>query len=92
MQKKKLSEKLARSIIIYVVDRLSGYSKEFQQIVFEKLLGHSLVKGMLPSYCSDISTMKHNQEVVENLKNGLSTILLANTTPNLLLQKILFAH
>ncbi len=28
---------------------------------------------MLLSYCSDISIVKHNQEVVENLKDGLNT-------------------
>jgi hypothetical protein len=49
--------------------------EEFQQIVFKKFLGHSLVKGMLPSYCSNISTVKHNQEVMENLRDGLSTHL-----------------
>ncbi len=39
-QKQKLSAELTRSITVYVVDKLSGYSKEFQQIMFEKFLGY----------------------------------------------------
>jgi len=86
-QKQKLSAELTRSITVYVVDKLSGYSKEFQQIMFEKFLGYLLVKGMLPSYCYDISTMKHNQEVVENLKDGLSTHLVGQHHSKLLVAK-----
>jgi hypothetical protein len=59
-KKKKLSVELARSITIYLANKLSWYVEEFQQIVFEIFLGHLLAKGMLPSYYSNISTMKHN--------------------------------
>jgi hypothetical protein len=88
-QKQKLSAKLSRSIIIYALDKLNGYSKEFQQIVFETLLGHSLVKGMLLSYYSDISIVKHNQEVVENLKGGLSTHLVGQHHSKLVAKNII---
>jgi hypothetical protein len=55
--------------------------------VFEKLLGHLLVKGMLPSYYSNISIVKHNQEVVENLKDGLSFHLVGEHNSKLVVAK-----
>jgi hypothetical protein len=73
-QKQKLNAELSRNITVYVVNKLSGYLEEFQ-IVFKKFLGHSLVKGMLPSYYYDIFIVIHNQEVVENLRDGLSVHL-----------------
>jgi hypothetical protein len=62
-------------------------TKGFQQIVFEKFLGHSFIIGMLPSYYFDISTVKHNQEVVENLRDGLSTHLVGQHHPKLVFAK-----
>jgi hypothetical protein len=55
--------------------------------VFEKFLGHLLIKGMLPSYCFDISTMKHNQEVVENLRDGLNIHLVGQHHSKLVFAK-----
>jgi hypothetical protein len=86
-QKQKLSVELARSITVYVVDKLCEYVEEFQQIVFEKFLGHSFATGMLPSYYSNISIVKNNQEVVENLRDGLNTHLVGQCHSKLVVAK-----
>lgn len=37
-------------IVMYVIKELSGYKVDFQQLVFEKVLGHLIMKVVFPIY------------------------------------------
>lgn len=50
----KVSAHLAKSI----ATKLKGYDENFQQLVFEKVLGHPILKGMLPLYLTNVSIAK----------------------------------
>jgi hypothetical protein len=49
---------LAKSIATYVATKLKGYDEKFQQLVFEKVLGCPILKGMLPLYLTNVSIAK----------------------------------
>jgi hypothetical protein len=68
---------------MYAATKLKGYNENFQQLIFEKVLGHPILKGMLPLYLTNVFTTKQNHEVVENLKEGLTSNLIGQHHPNL---------
>lgn len=63
----------SRNIALYTVQELSGLTVEAQQASIEKLLAHPLVRNIIPSYLSDVSIVKHQNEVIGNIKSGITT-------------------
>jgi len=39
-----------KNVTMFVMKELSGYKVDFQQLVFEKVLGHLVMKGVFPIY------------------------------------------
>jgi hypothetical protein len=51
------------------------------------VLGHPILKGMLPLYLTNVSITKQNHEVVENLKEGLTSHLISQRQSKLMMAK-----
>ncbi len=49
-QNQRVSTKLMKNVTMFVMKELSGYKVDFQQLVFEKVLGHLVMKGVFPIY------------------------------------------
>lgn len=53
----KVSIEIAKGMVIYATTKLMRYYEDFQQLVFEKFLGHLILKGMLPPYMVNASNL-----------------------------------
>jgi hypothetical protein len=56
---------------VFAVQRLNGCSEQVQHPSFEKLLSHLLLKGMVPPHLRCLETVKLNDLVVSNIKDGM---------------------
>lgn len=56
-QVQKVSIEIAKGMVIYATTKLMRYYEDFQQLVFEKFLGHLILKGMLPPYMVNASNL-----------------------------------
>lgn len=52
-----------KNIVLYVIKELSGYKVDFQQIGFEKVLGHLIMKGAFPIYSNLVLSLITTQDL-----------------------------
>jgi hypothetical protein len=52
-----------KNIVMYVIKELSGYKVDFQQLWFEKVLGHLIMKGVFPIYSNLVWSLITTQDL-----------------------------
>jgi hypothetical protein len=67
----RLSLSLARDIAHYASSCIEQYDVHIQQLAVTKFLGHSKMKGMIPPFLRDLETMKLQDSVMSNMRDGL---------------------
>lgn len=78
---------VARSIVTYAVESLQHTSDKFKEVAIEKVVAHPMWKHHLPSYLKDLGKLKHSQEIVDNLKRGLTDHLTGKRSQPLVMAK-----
>jgi hypothetical protein len=43
-----------------------------QNVIMEEVVGRELLNTNVPPYMHDVKKLKHNQQLIENLRSGLS--------------------
>jgi hypothetical protein len=61
-----------------MVDQLKGQNPWYQQLVMDKFLCHPLVQDFVPPYFKNVTNLKHSQQILGNLKEGLITHLVGH--------------
>ena len=69
------------------MESLQHTSDKFKEVAIEKVVDHPMWKNHLPSYLKDLGKLKHSQEVVDNLKGGLTDHLTGQRSQPLVMAK-----
>ena len=69
------------------MESLQHTSDKFKGVAIEKVISHPMWKHHLPSYLRDLGKLKHSQEIVDNLKRGLTDHLIGQRSQPLVMAK-----
>jgi hypothetical protein len=58
-----------------------------QNVIMEEVVGRELLNINVPPYMHDVKKLKHNQQLIENLRSGLSNHVIGHWFLKLVLAK-----
>jgi hypothetical protein len=67
----RLSQSLTKDTAHYASSHMEQYDVHIQQLVVTKFLGHSKKKGMILPFLRDLETVKLQDSVMSNVRDGL---------------------
>ncbi len=86
-QTQKIIVDLSRKLTLFVFEHVKELEHSVQHIIIEKFLSHSLVQGMLLGYFLDMYHVKHNHDVVSNMKSNIMEHLTSQQKSQLVVTK-----
>ncbi len=83
----KFSAHVARQLAMYTINQLKDARVEVQHDVFDKFIGHSIVKDVVLHYLVDSWVAKHKDDVLQNMKACINTRLACPKASKLVMDK-----
>ncbi len=60
-------------LILFTVSQMQNFGKNVRHLVIEKTLSHLAMRNYLPPYLNDLIAIKQSHEVIQNLKDGITS-------------------
>jgi hypothetical protein len=74
-----------RQLAIKTLELVKDFEPYVQHSIFEKYLGHVLLKNVVPKYNSSLASLKFSQKVLSNMKSGIIKHLVSSSVMTLTL-------
>jgi uncharacterized protein YaaW (UPF0174 family) len=83
----KFISKVSRKIAMFAFDKMKQLDLNVQQVIIEKFLTHPLMQSILPNYLTNLQCLKAHEEVMSNLKFGITNHLIGQQKAQVVVAK-----
>jgi hypothetical protein len=83
----RISAHLAKEIVVFTAQRLEQYDKSVCNLTVEKLLGHTCMADITPTYLTNLESVKLGHSILANVQEGIREHLVGAKTSKIIMAK-----
>jgi hypothetical protein len=70
-----VTAKIARKLATIALESIKDFEPSIQHDILEKFSNHSILQNVVPTYLTNVQSIKRNQEILNNMKYGITNHL-----------------
>jgi hypothetical protein len=82
-----VTAKIARKLATIALELIKDFEPSIQHVILEKCLGHSVLQNVIPTYRTNVQSIKQNQKILSNMKYGITNHLVGPNHTQLVVAK-----
>jgi hypothetical protein len=70
-----VTAKIVTKLATIALELIKDFEPSIQHVILEKCLSHTILQNLVPTYLTNVQSIKQNQEILSNMKFGTTNHL-----------------